>query len=87
MQSSDCRKYLDLSPEPGSWLHLKKVCQSREYPANKCLHQEVVRRLQDIRESKKEVDSLCQTRSAVDPHFMAKQPKIPPLAHSKQGGQ
>ena len=43
--------------------------------------QEAVRRLRNIREAEKELDSWFQVQSAVDP-----QPKTPPPAHTEGSG-
>jgi len=45
--------------------------------------QEAVRRLCNITDAKKEIDSWFQVQFAADPQHMAKQVKIPPSAHTE----
>lgn len=85
VQTSDCRKGLDLSP--GADTGGRPACKICAQVANLLLQvaelQKVVRRLCNIRETEKQLDSWFQVQSAVDPQPMTRQSKALPSAHTE----
>ena len=88
VQTSDCRQCLDLSPGAGTGSRpaCKRCAQVEDLLQQVAELQEVVRRLCNIREAEKLLDSWFQAQSAVDPQPTAKQPKPPPMAHTEGRG-
>ena len=85
VQTSGCRECLDLSPGAGTGSRpaCKRCAQVEDLLQQVAELQEAVRRLRNIREAEKELDSWFQVQSAADPQPTAKQTKTPPLAHAE----
>ena len=85
VHTSDCRQCLDLSPGAGTGSRpaCKRCAQVEDLLQQVAELQEAVRRLRNIREGEKELDSWFQVQSAVDPQ--PDRQKLPHW-HTRQGG-